>query len=96
MNSIFYLNKKKEMNYTNNNKKCCHWLLSEVSSSTHNGFTLLWSKDKNAEKINFENTGETVLTLTHRSPPTPSFLFSTFLLSTKVRFTVKNADRFHL
>jgi hypothetical protein len=47
------------------------------------------SKDKNAEKINVENTGETflALTFTHRSPPTPSFLFSTFLLSTKVGFT---------
>jgi hypothetical protein len=53
-------------------------------------FTLIWSKvkmskDKNAEKINVENTGETflALTLTHRSPPTPSFLFST-----KVGFTI--------
>jgi hypothetical protein len=47
------------------------------------------SKDKNAEKINVENTGETFLALTliHRSPPTPSFLFSTFFLSTKVGFT---------
>jgi hypothetical protein len=46
-------------------------------------------KDKNAEKINVKNTGETflALTLTHRSPPTSSFLFSAFLLSTKVGFT---------
>jgi hypothetical protein len=51
------------------------------------------SKDKNAEKINVENTGETflALTLTHRSPPTASFLFSPFLLSTKVGFT-KNQE----
>jgi hypothetical protein len=38
------------------------------------------------ESKNVENTGETfvALTLTHRSPPTPSFLFSTFLLSTSI------------
>jgi hypothetical protein len=49
------------------------------------------SKDKNDEKINVENTGETflALTLTHRSLFTPSFLFSTFLLSIKVGFTTK-------
>ncbi len=34
------------------------------------------------ESKNVENTGETFLTLTYRSPPTPSFL-----LSTKVGFT---------
>ncbi len=52
-------------------------------------FTLLWSKDKNGEKINVENTGETFLapTFTHRSPPTPSFL-----LSTKVAFTNKSKE----
>ncbi len=48
-------------------------------------------ESKNAEKINVENTGEIFLalafTLTHRSPPTPSFLFSTFFLSTKLGFT---------
>jgi hypothetical protein len=54
------------------------------------------SKDKNAEKINIENTGETflALTLTHRSPPTPSFLFSTFLISTKVGFTTETRPMF--
>jgi hypothetical protein len=43
------------------------------------------------ESKNVENTGETflALTLTHRSPPKPSFLFLTFLLSTKVGFTTK-------
>jgi hypothetical protein len=42
------------------------------------------------ESKNVENTGETFLAhiLTHKSPPTPSFLFSTFLLSTKVGFIV--------
>jgi hypothetical protein len=42
------------------------------------------------ESKNVENKGETflALTLTQRSPPTPSFLFSTFLLSTKVGFTI--------
>jgi hypothetical protein len=38
---------------------------------------------KNVERENCrkwkEVAGETFLTLTHRSPPTPSFLFSTFL-----------------
>jgi len=34
------------------------------------------------ESKNVENTGETFLALTHISPPTPSFLFST-----KVGFT---------
>jgi hypothetical protein len=46
-------------------------------------------ESKNAEKIYVENTGETVLglILTHRSPPTPSFL-----LSTKVAFTNKSKE----
>jgi len=62
----------------------------DLSCLQSNGFTLLWSKvkmskDKNAEKINVENTGATLLALTiaHRSPPTPSSL-----LSTKVGFTI--------
>jgi hypothetical protein len=44
------------------------------------------------ESKNIKNTGETFLALTHRSPPTPSFLFSTFLLSTKVGFTKHMSD----
>jgi len=48
--------------------------------------------------MNAENTGETflALTLTHRSPPTPSFLFSTFLLSSKVQISANSSNEINI